>query len=138
MNRLVPKLKPEFIILDSNSHFKTASLSLSLIILLLPVTLIVGSSLYLLIFYENLIIMSLSNPSIAILCSVLAAIYFLGIRLGHSMSDTMVILREAISNIAMILFIIAGAGVFKQIIIVTEINLQLKLISSHWDSLLSY
>ena len=32
MNRLVPKLKPEFIILNSNSHFITPSLRLSLII----------------------------------------------------------------------------------------------------------
>ena len=41
------------------------------------------------------------------------------------MSDIMIILREAISSITMILFIIAGAGAFKQIIITTEINLQL-------------
>ena len=125
MNRLVPKLKPEFIILNSNSHFKTPSLSVSLIISLLPVMLIAGSSFYLLIFNENLIIKSLSNPSIAMLCSVLFGIYFLGIRLGRSMSDIMAILREAISSIAMVLFIIAGAGAFKQIIIATEISLQL-------------
>ena len=80
---------------------------------------------YLLIFNENLIIKSLSNPSIAMLCSVLAEIYFLGIRPDRNMSDIMVILREAISSIAMILFIIAGAGAFKQIIIATETNIQL-------------
>ncbi len=125
MNRLVPKLKREFIILDSNSHFITPCLRLSLIIPLLPVIIIAGSSFYLLIFNENLIIKSLSNPSIAMLCSVLAGIYFLGIRLRRSMCDIMIILREAISSITMILFIIAGAGAFKQIIITTEINLQL-------------
>ena len=41
------------------------------------------------------------------------------------MSEIMTILREAVSSIAMVLLIIAGAGAFKQIMIATEISLQI-------------
>ena len=125
MNRLVPKLNPKFIVSDSNSEFKSPNLTVSLIISLLPVILIGGSSLYHLIFIENLIIKGFGNPSIAMLSSVLAGIYFLGIRTGRNISDIMTILREAVSSIAMVLLIIAGAGAFKQIMIATEISPQL-------------
>ncbi len=125
MNRLIPKLKQEFIVSDANSEFKTPNLTVSLIISLLPVILIAGSSLYHLIFNYNPIINWLGNPAIAMLCSVLAGIYFLGIRTGRNMSEIMTILREAVSSIAMVLLIIAGAGAFKQIMIATEISLQI-------------
>ena len=125
MNRLIPKLKQEFIVSDANSEFKTPNLTVSLIISLLPVILIAGSSLYHLIFNYNPIINWLGNPAIAMLCSVLAGIYFLGIRTGRNMSEIMIILKEAVSSIAMVLLIIAGAGAFKQIMIATEISLQI-------------
>ena len=125
MKRLVPKLKEEFIISTSNPEFKTPNLTVSLIISLLPVILIAGSSLYHLIFSYNPIINGLGNPAIAMLCSVLAGIYFLGIRTGRNMSEIMTILRDAVSNIAMILLIIAGAGAFKQIMIATETSIQI-------------
>ena len=41
------------------------------------------------------------------------------------MSEIMTILRDAVSNIAMILLIIAGAGAFKQIMIATETSIQI-------------
>ena len=125
MNRLVPKLREEFIISDLKTEFKTPNLTVSLIISLLPVILIAGSSFYHLIFDENIIIKGLGNPSISMLCSVLAGIYYLGIRTGRTMSDIMTVLREGVSSIAMVLLIIAGAGAFKQIMIATEISLQL-------------
>ena len=125
MNRLIPKLKQEFIVSDVSTEFKTPNLTISLTISLLPVILIAGNSLYHLIFNYNPIIKGLGNPAIAMLCSVLAGIYFLGIRTGRNMSEIMTILREAVSSIAMVLLIIAGAGAFKQIMIATEISLQI-------------
>ena len=125
MNRLAPKLKQEFIVSEANAAFKPPNLTVSLIISLLPVILIAGSSLYHLIFNYNPIINWLGNPAIAMLCSVLAGIYFLGIRTGRNMSEIMIILKEAVSSIAMVLLIIAGAGAFKQIMIATEISLQI-------------
>ena len=60
MNRLVPKLKPEFIILNSNSHF------IALLVLFESYNITPSDNhrrefIVLLIFNENLIIKSLSN-----------------------------------------------------------------------------
>ncbi len=44
-----------------------------------------------------------------------AATYFLGLKLGRSMANVMTIYESAVKDIAMILLIIAGSGIFKQV-----------------------
>ncbi|MDH6307347.1 Gnt-I system high-affinity gluconate transporter [Dysgonomonas sp. PFB1-18] len=54
-------------------------------------------------------------PSIVMLLAVIVATYSLGISQGRKMKDIMEVYGDAVKDIAMILLIIAGAGIFKQI-----------------------
>ncbi|WP_109700381.1 gluconate:H+ symporter [Chitinophaga deserti] len=58
----------------------------------------------------------IGDPNIAMLLSVLAAIYFLGLRRGQSMKQVMKSLETAFKDVAPIMLIIAGSGVFMQVI----------------------
>jgi Gnt-I system high-affinity gluconate transporter len=59
----------------------------------------------------------LGEPTLAMLLSVLAAIYFLGIRRGRKMDDISASLAKAVSSITMILLIIGGAGALKEVLV---------------------
>jgi len=61
------------------------------------------------------IIVFIGDPTIALLLSVLIAMWYFGLRAGGSMSTTTKWLNEAISGIAIILIITAG-GIFKQVL----------------------
>jgi len=63
------------------------------------------------------IIVFLGNPVIAMLISVLVAIYTLGLARGKKMTELMDSVSKSISSITMVLLIIAGAGALKQILI---------------------
>jgi len=58
----------------------------------------------------------LSDANIALLMSVFAGMYFLGIRQGRKMNDIMKSMGKAASSIAMIVLIIAAGGAFKQVL----------------------
>ena len=91
-------------------------------IALLPVILIAGASLLKISFGKNVVIAAIANPAVAMLVAVLAAIYFLGLRTGRNMKQVMSILSSAVSGIAVVLLIIAGAGALKEIMVITEIS----------------
>jgi len=57
----------------------------------------------------------LGDPNIAMLLSVLLAIYFLGMRRGKKIPSIMKQLEEAFKSISVILLIIAGSGIFMQV-----------------------
>ncbi len=57
----------------------------------------------------------LGDPNIAMLLSVLIAVYFLGMKRGNKIPAIMKQLEEAFKSISVILLIIAGSGVFMQI-----------------------
>ncbi|WP_430906163.1 gluconate:H+ symporter [Maribacter sp. 2-571] len=59
----------------------------------------------------------LGNPVIAMLCSVLVAIYTLGLARGKKMQEVMRSVSTAVSGITMVLLIIAGAGALKEVLI---------------------
>ncbi|MBJ25947.1 MAG: gluconate transporter [Flavobacteriaceae bacterium] len=97
------------------------SMTVSTLTALFPVILIMISS-----FVENFIsesfifkevIIFIGNPVIAMLISVLLAIYTLGIARGVKIDNIMHSISESISSITMVLLIIAGAGALKQILI---------------------
>jgi len=71
------------------------------------------------------IIHTLGDPSIAMLLSLLIAIYTLGIRQGKSIKAIMVPMTDAVKDISSILLIIAGAGALKQILLDTGISNEL-------------
>lgn len=54
-------------------------------------------------------------PSVVMLISVVVATYTLGLRQGRSMKEIMGVYVDAVKDIAMILLIIAGSGIFKQV-----------------------
>lgn len=96
------------------------SMFVSVCTALLPVILI-GFSTVLLTFLPadfmlNEIIEFIGNPIMAMLISVLVAIYSLGLSRGRKMKDVMNSVSNAISSITMVLLIIAGAGALKQIL----------------------
>ncbi|HSK08446.1 MAG TPA: gluconate:H+ symporter [Vicinamibacterales bacterium] len=57
------------------------------------------------------------NPVIAMLVSLLLAIYTLGIARGRRMADIMTSLAHSISALTMVMLIIAGAGALKQVLV---------------------
>ena len=57
----------------------------------------------------------LGAPPVVMMIALITATYTLGIAQGRSIKDVMGIYVEAVKDIAMILLIIAGSGVFKQV-----------------------
>lgn len=93
----------------------------SFVIALLPVILITTRVVVETVFIEESVIKSvfvlLGDATVALLISVLIAIYYFGIRVGKTMPEVMKWLNDSISAIAIIIIIIAAGGVFKQVLI---------------------
>ncbi len=93
----------------------------SLLSALLPVILITASTVAgFTLSDENIIrkiLHSVGNPVIAMLISVLSGIYFLGIARGKKITDIMKSLSNSVLSIAMIMFLISGAGSLKQVLV---------------------
>jgi Gnt-I system high-affinity gluconate transporter len=64
-------------------------------------------------------------PSMVMLFSLMVATYTLGIRQGRTIKDVMTIYAGAVKDIAMILLIIAGSGVFKQVMDESGVSVEL-------------
>jgi len=64
----------------------------------------------------------IGNPVIALLISVLIAIYSLGLAKGKEMGELMNSLSASVSSITMILLIIAGAGALKEVLIDSQVS----------------
>ena len=97
------------------------STATSILTALLPVILIALASVIALVLPEENPIRKatdiLGNPVMAMLISVLVAIYTLGLARGKKMKDVMDSVASAVSGITMVLLIIAGAGALKQVLI---------------------
>ncbi|MEE9361911.1 MAG: gluconate:H+ symporter [Cellulophaga sp.] len=101
-------------------------IGISIFSALLPVILIAFTTLALLLLPKNFagreIISFIGNPVIAMLISVLVAIYTLGLKRGKTMKSLMDSISNSISSITMVLLIIAGAGALKEILIDSGIS----------------
>ena len=97
------------------------SMGISIFTALLPIILIgVATLIELLVpgpFPLKNIILFLGNPVIAMLVSVLVAIFTLGLARGRKMTEVMETVSESIKGITMVLLIIAGAGALKQVLV---------------------
>ena len=97
------------------------SMAISVFSALLPVILIGFSTLASHFMPDDFIlknvIVFIGNPVMAMLISVLVAIFTLGLARGKSMTELMGSISNSISSITMVLLIIAGAGALKQILI---------------------
>lgn len=119
--RIVAKPMKEFynpVVLEESQLPK---MSISVLTALLPVILIILSTAA-----EQLldtsstwvrILVFIGNPVMAMLISVLVAIFTLGLRRGKKMKDLMDSLGGSVSSITMVLLVIAGAGALKQVLI---------------------
>ncbi|MTD27524.1 gluconate:H+ symporter [Erwinia sorbitola] len=59
----------------------------------------------------------IGNPAVALFISVVIAVFTLGLRNGRKMEEVMEMCGSSIAAIAMIVFIIAGGGAFKQVLV---------------------
>jgi Gnt-I system high-affinity gluconate transporter len=88
---------------------------------LLPVILIGLSTIALSVVSENFaykkILEFIGNPAIAMLISVLVAIYTLGLAQGKKMKELMDSVAKGVTGITMVLLIIGGAGALKQVLV---------------------
>jgi Gnt-I system high-affinity gluconate transporter len=94
-------------------------IGISLVTALMPVILLTCTAL-ILIWVPTTTILGrimgfLGDPNIAMLVSVLVAIYFLGIKRGNKIPAIMIRLEDAFKSIAVLLLIIAGSGAFMQV-----------------------
>lgn len=102
-------------------------LGTSILTALLPVILLLSSAIIDLLPIQipliEPVVDFIGNPVIAMLLTVLIALYTLGLKRGKSMSELTTICGEAVKAVAVILLIIAGAGALKEILIVSEVSL---------------
>lgn len=100
--------------------YKRPTVGTSLVVALLPVLLII---LFTLIPYlypteggtVQRWLKFIGSPTVVMVIAIVVATYLLGLRLGRSMVNVMSIYESAVRDIAIILLIIAGSGVFKQV-----------------------
>jgi Gnt-I system high-affinity gluconate transporter len=78
------------------------------------------------------VVLFIGDPNIALLISVMFAIYFFGLKRGETMQTTMSWLGQGISGIAMILLIITAGGVLKQVLIDSGTANYITSFSSKW------
>jgi len=109
----------------------------SFVIALLPVLLITLAVIAANFLQEGTLIRRIllftGDSTIALLLSVLLAIYYFGIRSGKKIETVMKWLNEAVSGIAMILLIITAGGIFKQVIIDSGTGAYIASFSSKWQ-----
>lgn len=115
---------------EKHSGYDRPGTSNSFITALLPVFLLISLTvLPYTVHPSNTFVLSVINflgsPSIVMLLSIIYASFSLGIYQKRSVKDIMLIYTEAVKDIAMILLIIAGSGVFKEVMEESGTSLQL-------------
>jgi Gnt-I system high-affinity gluconate transporter len=102
------------------SEKEMPAMAVSIFSATLPVLLIILSTLVKLFSFNETpagrILSFTGNPAIALLISVMAATYLLGLRRGKKMKDIASLFSRSVTSITMILLIIAGAGILKQVL----------------------
>lgn len=121
----------------TNQHKVLPPVATSLLFALMPVCLIAlavvaghvlqpGSTL-------QTILLFIGDSVIALLVTVLLAMYELGRRTGINITQMMKLLGDSIAGIAMILLIITAGGVFKQVLVDSGTGSYIATFSSKWD-----
>jgi len=142
LGRLLQKVTTGVLTVVPNGHHmivekKLPTIFPSFIIALLPVLLITLSVIAKYFLHDETIlkkaILFIGDSTIALLISVLIAVYFLGLRTGNKMSVVMQWLNDALSGIAVIMLIITAGGVLKQILIDSGTGAYITSFSSQWQ-----
>lgn len=121
-----PQPLKEFFNVDLIPDEKLPSFGTSIVVALLPVIFIGAAAVIGILLPEENVIAKIAaivgNPVLAMLLSVLVAIYFLGIRQGRTMTDITESLSKAVTSITIVLLIIAGAGALKEVLIESGVS----------------
>ncbi|WP_120258328.1 gluconate:H+ symporter [Sphingobacterium detergens] len=101
-------------------EYKQPTVGTSLVVALLPVLLIILFTLIPYIYHTDDTnvqhwLKFIGSTTVVMVIAIVVATYLLGLKLGRSMVKVMSIYESAVKDIAMILLIIAGSGVFKQV-----------------------
>ncbi len=122
---------------ENLSREKLPGLGISLFSALLPLVLLALTTIAGNIFppgsLPDKIIHFLGNPNMAMFISVLVAIYFLGIRCGRNIPTVMGELQDAFKGISVILLIIAGSGVFMEVMKDSGVNTYIAAALKDWQ-----
>lgn len=102
------------------------SLSNSLLSSLLPVILLIATTVIPLVYPSSEQVKNISsfwgNPMIVMLAALIVATFSLGKSTGMSMKKITAVYESAVKDVAMILLIIAGAGSFKEVLTVSGVS----------------
>jgi Gnt-I system high-affinity gluconate transporter len=99
---------------------KLPGTAISFITALLPVILLMLTTLYPYLFnhrlpFQNVVAM-LGQPSIVMLLALVFATFTLGIKAGRNISQAMTVYADAVKDVGMIILIIGGSGALKQVL----------------------
>jgi Gnt-I system high-affinity gluconate transporter len=75
----------------------------------------------------------LGEPTIVMLIALIVATYTLGIQMGKSMTHLMNVYGDAVKDISMIIFIVAGAGALKQVFVDSGVSNQIATVLQTWN-----
>lgn len=128
LKKIYPKVYRKHVQIPSLGNIKTTAknnniprFSTSILTATMPLILIILATVFKYILPEknaiNIIIQFIGDPDIAMIISLLIAIYTLGISQKTSMKHIGQTMETAIKQISMMLLIIGGAGAFKQVLI---------------------
>ena len=115
---------PPFELKSKQSH-QTPSAAMVAILILLPIFLILLGSLSTRLSPTGRmasVLQFVGHPFMALLVCTLASLYFLGSRLGFTAKQLQTIANEALAPAGMIILVIGAGGVFKQILIDSQIG----------------
>jgi Gnt-I system high-affinity gluconate transporter len=119
LRRYNPKPSNNILQIEPMPENQMPRIGISLITALMPVILLAVTAIILFFVSINSVfgkIMEfIGDPNIAMLLSVLIAIYFLGMKRGKKIPFIMKQLEDAFKSISVILLIIAGSGIFMQV-----------------------
>lgn len=122
LTRFKPKPDPTLYNVTPRPESELPPLGISIFTALLPVFLLVSMAPISKRFPGNAVLELMAEPWFGMMLSVLIAIYTLGIRRGMNMTRITKSFEEAIKGVAGILLIVAGAGVFKEIMTQGQVN----------------
>ncbi|MCB0630913.1 MAG: gluconate:H+ symporter [Saprospiraceae bacterium] len=121
-----PKPLPAFFNEKELSEEELPGLGVSILTALLPVILLALTAILKLLVVETSglgkFLAFVGDPVIAMLITIIVAMFTLGIFRGKSFKEVGLSLEEGIRGIAMILLIIAGAGALKEILVESEVS----------------
>lgn len=129
---------PEDLLTQNLTNIKNPpSIGVSLFTALLPLVLLTLTTVAGGIFTEDTfpdrLIHFLGNPNIAMFLSVLVAIYLLGMRCGRKIPEIMTELQDAFKGISIILLILAGSGVFMEVMKESGVNVFIAESLKDWN-----